>query len=251
VALIKRSKHEGLIILSLANGVTNAISPDLVRELNAALDDLSDAPAVKGLILSSENDKFFCIGFDLPTLVPLKQDQFREFFASFNRACYRLLTLGVPTLCAMTGHATAGGCILATMCDYRYIAEGRKMMGLNEIKLGVPVPYLADLALRLICGDRVATEMMYTGNFLDPEAAKTAGLVDGVFPSDNLRSQALDKVLSIANYYVEAFKPIKANRISAMLELYEKRAQADEELFVKMWYDPQARKGLEEALKRF
>jgi hypothetical protein len=66
-----------------------------------------------------------------------------------------------------------------------------------------------------------------------------------------LQSQALDKVLSIAQYSAEAFRPIKANRISAMLELYEKRAQADEELFVKMWYDPQARKGLEEALKKF
>ena len=86
---------------------------------------------------------------------------------------------------------------------------------------------------------------------LEPEAAKAAGLVDGVFPSGALRSQASDKILSIAQYYAEAFKPIKANRISAMLELYEKKARADEELFVKMWYDPQARKGLQEAVKKF
>ncbi len=250
MTLLKKSTHEGIVVLSLAHGVTNAISPDLVGELNAVLDELNGESA-QGLVLTSENEKFFCIGFDLPTLVPLKQDEFRDFYAAFNRAAFRLLTLEIPTLCAMTGHATAGGCILASMCDYRYFAEGRKMIGLNEIKLGVPVPLLPDLALRLICGDRVATEMMYTGEFLDPQTAMAAGLVDGVFPADDLRAKALEKVRSIGKCYDRAFRRIKLNRISTLVESYQNRRQEDEDLFVDMWYDPLARKGLEEAIKRF
>ena len=58
------------------------------------------------------------------------------------------------------------------------MAEGKKRIGLNEIQLGVPVPYLADLILRQIVGDRTATEMLYTGAIMPAAAALEVGLVD-------------------------------------------------------------------------
>lgn len=74
-----------------------------------------------------------------------------------------LYTLPKPVVAAITGHAIAGGCILALCCDYRFISEGRKLMGLNEVKLGVPVPYLADRVLHALVGTRYAREIIESG----------------------------------------------------------------------------------------
>ena len=64
-------------------------------------------------------------------------------------------------------------------CDYRFMAEGRRLIALNEVKIGVPVPYLADLMLRQIVSDRVAVEVEFRSGFLGPDDAGAAGLVDG------------------------------------------------------------------------
>jgi len=251
VTLIKRTAHDGVRMLSLANGVTNSITPALVSELNEVLSELENDSSCTGVVLTSESEKFFSIGFDLPSLFHQSPEGFLDFYRSFNRAALCLFTLPVPTLCAIPGHATAGGCILATMCDYRYIAEGRKFIGLNEIKLGVAVPYLADSALRLICGDRIATEMFYNGEFLDPAKAKEVGLVDAVLPSEELIPKALEKVASIGSYYSKAFRAIKANRIGVVRDLYANNRTHDEDTFLDLWFDEKARKGLAEAIKKF
>ncbi|MFH2057592.1 MAG: enoyl-CoA hydratase-related protein [Pseudomonadota bacterium] len=72
-----------------------------------------------------------------------------DFFQRFNQLTLDLYTLPLPTACAISGHAIGGRNILALTGDYRFMAEGKKRIGLNEIQLGVPVPYLADLILRL------------------------------------------------------------------------------------------------------
>ena len=53
----------------------------------------------------------------------------------------------MPTACAIVGHATAGGAIFALSSDFRFMSTGRKFIGFNEVKIGVPVPYPADLFL--------------------------------------------------------------------------------------------------------
>ena len=249
--LVNLTSQDSIAVLSLANGAANPISPALAADLNSALDDVENDRECRGLVLTSESEKFFSIGFDIPSLYPIDEKGFLEFFRTFNRACLRLFTLPAPTACVVTGHATAGGCILALMCDYRYMTEGRKWIGLNEIKLGVPVPLLPELALRLVCGDRVATEMLYTGEFLDGNAAAKVKLVDEVTPPQDVFGKALDKVKSIGGYYARAFKAIKENRVTSVRDEYLKRQEADNQRFLDMWYDERTREGLAEAMKKY
>jgi len=124
---------------------------------------------VKGIVLTSSNEKFFSIGFDIPGLFEFSKEDLSNFYRSFNQLSIALNTLPKPTIAAITGHAIAGGCILALCCDYRFIAEGRKLMGPNEIKLGVPIPYPADCILRSLVGTRNAREITDNGDFYEPE----------------------------------------------------------------------------------
>lgn len=135
VKLIHVEHQDEVVLLKLNRGITNALNLQLVNQLAEHLQNVRANSDVHGLVLGSSNEKFFSIGFDIPELFELARKDFRVFYHAFNRVSMALYTLPKPTIAAITGHAIAGGCILALCCDYRFIAEGRKLMGLNEIKL--------------------------------------------------------------------------------------------------------------------
>jgi enoyl-CoA hydratase/carnithine racemase len=165
--------------------------------------------------------------------------------------CLRLYTFPKPTVAAITGHAVAGGCILALCCDYRLIAEGKKLMGLNEIKLGVPVPYLADCVLQGIVGTRCARDMMDTGEFYVPADALRMGLVDAVFPVGDVLPKAVEKARLLGAWPPPAFALIKRNRVEQIEQRVMARREEKERLFVDCWYSEEARQRLKEAIEKF
>jgi enoyl-CoA hydratase/carnithine racemase len=200
-------------IVKLNHGVTNAINLELVNALSDSLQRAKAEFRLRGLVFTSTNDKFFSIGFNLPEFVEFPEEALRTFYTSFNQMCLDLFTFPKPTIAAISGHAIAGGCILALCCDYRFIAQGRKLMGLNEIKLGLPVPYVADCILRHLVGLRHAREIMDSGEFYPPEDSLKLGLVDAVMPLDEVLPGAIEKVKGIGSYPEIAFATIKANRV--------------------------------------
>jgi enoyl-CoA hydratase/carnithine racemase len=237
-------------ILSLNRGVTNALNTNLINQISENLNTIRDDPNVKGIVLSSSNEKFFAIGFDIPSLFPLNMEEFADFYNSFNELCLELYTFPKPVIAAITGHATAGGCILTLCCDYRFIAEGRKLMGLNEIKLGVPVPYVADCILRQLVGYKIAREITDFGDFYPPEKLLQLGLVDEIIPMKELIQKSIETI-KLAGSSTEAFRLIKNNRVEIVeshIRRYLKERQSD---FINLWYSPTCRKLLQEAVKKF
>jgi enoyl-CoA hydratase/carnithine racemase len=249
--LIHRQYHDGVTLLQLNRAVTNALNLQLVRELSENLKRARDDPKVRGLVLGSTNDKFFSIGFDIPELFELAKDDFVPFFQTFNRLCLDLYTWPKPTIAAITGHAIAGGCILALCCDYRLIAQGRKLMGLNEIQLGVPVPYVADRILEQLVGAQNAREITYTGKFYSPEALLPMGMIDQVLPLEQVLQQAIEKAKSLGALPPDAFAMIKRNRTEIVEAQIQERLTEKEQYFIECWYASQARERLREAIKKF
>ena len=240
--------HDDVAVLRLNNGVTNAISPELVDDLAGEANRVKSE--FKGMVLAG-GEKFFCIGFDLPALLQFDRTDMIEFYARFNEVILDLYTLPVPTACAINGHATAGGAIFAISSDFRFVSTGRRFISLNEIKIGVPVPYLPDLILRQIVGDRCATEMMYSGKFVEPEEAKRIGLVDDVFDSEDLEEKAVAKIAELTALPPYGFPTMKNFRVEAVKSRYEEMRSADVECFLKCWFDPAVQELLKEAAKKF
>jgi enoyl-CoA hydratase/carnithine racemase len=240
--------HDSVAVMRLNNGVTNAINPALIEDLLFAVKQVEGQ--FHGAVLAG-GDKFFSIGFDLPELLKLKRDGVTQFFYNFNRAAFDLFTLPLPTACAITGHATAGGNILALTCDYRFAAAGKKLTGLNEAKLGVPVPYLADLILRQIVGDRAATDMLYRGELMPTSEAEQIALADELLPQDKVEDRALEKVAELAALPRPAFEAIKANRVEAIRVRYEENYKLKHETFLDCWFTEQTQGLLAEAAKKF
>ncbi|KYK28729.1 MAG: hypothetical protein AYK23_05490 [Candidatus Proteinoplasmatales archaeon SG8-5] len=249
--LVLAERVDGIATLRLNNGVTNAICRELVDELAVHIGRLGSEPETRGLVLTSASGKFFCIGLDIPSLFDLPREEFTSFYKAYNRLCLDLYALPMPTVCAIPGHAIAGGCILTLCCDYRIIAEGKKLVGLNEVKLGVPVPYPADRILRDMVGSLNAREIAGTGEFYGPAEAFDLGLVDMVLPPDEVLDFAKDKTRQLAGMDRSAFGIIKHNRIGPVLDQINANLESREEVFIDRWYAPETREKLKEAMQSF
>jgi enoyl-CoA hydratase/carnithine racemase len=97
----------------------------------------------------------------------------------------------VPVIAALSGHAPAGGAVLALQCDYRIGIHGNFKIGLNEVQVGLPVPGTILLALEEVIGARLARRIATRGSLLPMAEALAIGLVDELVEADNLMPTAL------------------------------------------------------------
>ena len=245
---IKKEIQDHIAILRLNSGPTNPIGSRLVDELSQCLSEIKGT--AQGMVLCG-GEKFFSAGFDLPELLQFDRPAMGDFFDRFNRMCLDLFALPIPTICALAGHAVAGGNILALTCDYRYASSEDKKIGLNEVKLGAPVPYLADMMLRHTVGNRYATQMVFSSAFISFADAKAIGLIDVIGSPEELEDFTIDRLSQIAGYPNQAFAAAKANKTEEIQRKYEKRFPSKNDEFLDCWFSEAAQKNLLEASVKF
>jgi len=248
---ILTERVDRVALIRLNRGVTNALGPACVADLARALREAREDEDIRGLVITSAGEKFLSIGWDIPHLYALDREAFRAFFRAFNEMCRSLFTMPKPTAAAIAGHAVAGGCILAICCDYRFIAEGRKLMGLNEIKLGVPVPWLADRVLRSIVGEHRAERIIAEGEFYEAARCRKMGLVDEVLPPDVVLDRAIEKVRSLDAFPAAAWALIKRSRTMEIESAVDALGPEREQEFLDHWFSDEARDRLGAAMERF
>lgn len=245
---ITKEYHDHIAILRLNRGPTNPISSTMVDDLSEALVTLKGT--ARGMVLCG-GDQFFSVGFDLPEVLKFDRPAMGNFLERFNQLCLDLFTAPFPTVCALAGHAVAGGNILALACDYRYAVSEEKKIGLNELRLGLPVPYLADMMLRHTIGDRYASQMIYGGEFMSFSDAKIVGLIDVVGPPDELEDFTIERLSQIASFRSQAFSAVKANKVEEILSRFEKSHQSKNEQFLDCWFSDPVQQNLLEASVKF
>ena len=245
---VTKEFQDHIAILRLNSGPANPISSKMVDELSEALVSLKGT--ARGMALCG-GDQFFSAGFYLPEILTFDRPAMADFLERFDNLCLELFTVPFPTVCALSGHAVAGGNVLALACDYRYAASEEKKIGLNELKLGVPVPYLADMMLRHTIGNRYATQMIYSGEFMTFSDAKIIGLIDVVGSPDELEDFTLERLSQIASVQSQAFSAVKANKVEEIKKRYEKNYRSKNEIFLDCWFSDAAQKNLREASVKF
>ena len=245
---VKVDMHDGIAVMELNNGVTNAISPGLAVDLAKALKDAETS--AQGVVLSG-NEKFFSMGFNLPELIQLDRGGVRDFIFSFNAVIHDLYTLPVPTAVAMEGHAIAGGTILGIAADFRIAAANKKLLGLNEIKLGLPVPYLALMILDQVVSHPMALKIIYHGEFVKAEKAFDMGLVDEIVAPGSAKERAVDRIRTIAAYPPRAFALMKATQVASIKAKYAENHVEQHERFLDCWFSKETQVLLEAAASKF
>jgi enoyl-CoA hydratase len=188
-----------LAILRLDKGRGNAIDEPFATEIRDTARRLAADGSVRGVLLASANPKLFSPGLDLVTLSQYDRPSMERFMGVFAEAVWALYELPRPVVAAVNGHAVAGGCIVALTADYRVLRRGGAQMGLNEVKVGVPLPWSVALLLRATVPPGALTEVALLGrNFADDEALK-AGLADELADADGFEGHCLARLEEFAD----------------------------------------------------
>lgn len=195
---IRRERQGALAVLRLDKARGNAIDEALVEDLRQACAEVEADDGVRGVLLASANPKLFCPGLDLVSLVEFDRPRLERFMRAFGRMLVALFGLRKPMVAAVSGHAVAGGCILALTADWRVLRRGGVSIGLNEVKVGVPLPLSVSALLRASVPPTALSRVALLGrNFADEEAL-AAGLADELAPAEEFESVCLARLQEFA-----------------------------------------------------
>ena len=176
--MITYAIEEGIARLAMDDGKANALNPAMLRSLAEALDRAEEEEA--RLVILSGRPGIFSAGLDLKLMPTLSMEEKREVLDLFGRTVSRLFMLPIPSVAAVTGHAIAGGAILAYACDRRVILRGPYRLQLNEIANGMTLPrWMLEVARARVPAGRLA-ELTLHARPLGPDRALEMGVVQGI-----------------------------------------------------------------------
>lgn len=209
MSTLRLEKQGELAVLRLEKGRGNAIDEALIDDLAAALREVAPDPGIRGLLLASGHPKLFCPGLDLVALSSYGRPAMERFMLRFGAVVMELYALRKPLVAAVSGHAVAGGCILALTADQRMLRRGAQI-GLNEVKLGVPLPWAVTVLLRATVAPSALCRVALLGrNFADAEAL-AVGLADAVLEAEGFESACLAALGELAEKDPSALGTTKA-----------------------------------------
>jgi len=167
----------------------NAISTAMIAELQSALDEIEKSHARVGILTGS--GKAFCAGMDLEMLSAIAQQSPSENQEDSRRMAKmfrRIWSFSKPLIAAVNGAALAGGCGIATLCDFT-LAVPEAKFGYTEVKIGF-LPAIVSVFLSRQIGEKRTRDLLLTGRILGPAEAKEIGLINEIVPAEKLMERA-------------------------------------------------------------
>jgi enoyl-CoA hydratase/carnithine racemase len=246
--LLEELRHEDVLELRLERPPANALSPELI----AALEErVRRAPArgVRGLVLSGRPG-MFSAGLDVPLFLGLDRPGARAAWRGFLDLMRALSETPLPLACAVTGHAPAGGCVLALCCHWRVMARGSSRIGLNEVAVGVRVPEPIWAAARQAVGPRIAERMCTGAELFEAERALALGLVDELAPPEEVVPRAREWVRAQLALPPATLRNTRALVRRELSESFERCGARELELFLDEWFGDEARAALRAVVAR-
>lgn len=170
----------------------NALSHELVSELTSAFEKASTESQVKVVVLRATGEAF-CAGADLGYLQKLQQFSYEENVADSNHLkelFLKIYTLNKVVIAQIQGHALAGGCGLAAVCDFSFAVPAAKF-GYTEVKIGF-IPAIVMVFLLRRMGEGKSKQLLLSGDLISAEEAQTVGLINYISTAERLESDVLD-----------------------------------------------------------
>ncbi len=200
------------------------------------------------MLLASAHPKLFCPGLDLVTLFEYDRASMARFMGRFGEAVIALFSLRKPVVAAIAGHAVAGGCVLALTADHRILRRGSQI-GLNEVRVGLPLPWSVALLLRAAVPPVALSRVALLGENFADEEARAIGLVHEVRDVDGFEAASLARAQEFAEKDTAAVGITKAYlRDAALREMqaHEKDRQGE---FLDAWFSPAGREKIRQTVE--
>ena len=197
MSFIKYEQKDAIAVLTIdRERALNALNSEVLGELDAAIDAI-DLDAVRCLIITGAGQKPFVAGADLGEMSTLSKAEGEAFGKKGNDVFRKIEKLPIPVIAAVNGFALGGGCELSMSCDIRLASENA-VFGQPETGLGITPGFGGTQRLARIIPVGKAKEMLYAGTKVKADEALSLGLVNAVYPSEELLPAAEKLAAKIA-----------------------------------------------------
>ncbi|CAE6957789.1 Eci1 [Symbiodinium sp. KB8] len=210
VALEKQGK--GIAVISFGKEPVNSMGMQFWKDLSTTFEAAESDPEIRGIIFQSTLKKnVFTAGLDIQELYApaTNEERAREFWRTLSQVLMQIYNSRLATVAAINGACPAGGCCLALCCDWRIITwEGS--MGLNEVALGMRVPYYWCELMARTCGQRAAEDLLLSATMPTSTDLRQLQLVDEIVEKpEDLLPAGVEKLQRWLKFPSEGYVPTK------------------------------------------
>ncbi|HEX2222806.1 MAG TPA: enoyl-CoA hydratase/isomerase family protein [Thermoanaerobaculia bacterium] len=246
--MILTRDHGAVRELQLDRPPANALSPELVSALAEAV-RAAPREGARAIVLSGLPGRFSG-GLDVPFLLTVDRAGIAAAWRGFYDMMHTLVASPLPIAAAVTGHAPAGGTVLALLCDWRAVAEGDWKLGLNEVQVGLPLPPVILALLQRQVGPRHAERLAVSGALISPAEALRVGLVDEVVPAAGLVARAVEWCEGLLALPPEAMATTRRQARADLVALLDDAVRGEIEAVEESWFHPETQSVLHAVVER-
>lgn len=172
----------------------NALNSEVLDDLDKVLDGI-DLDTVRAVVLTGAGEKSFVAGADIGEMSTLTKAEGEAFGKKGNDIFRKIETCPIPFIAAINGFALGGGCEISMSCDIR-IASENAVFGQPEVGLGITPGFGGTQRLARLVGPGMAKQLIYTARNIKADEALRIGLVNAVYPAEELLGEA-EKLASV------------------------------------------------------
>lgn len=193
-------RSDNLYILELINGDNdNALNLDVLEEWFAALSEVENHSGNTALLIHSKHEKTFSTGIDLKWLMTQPQTTIAEFVTKLENLLLRIATLNCPTVAVINGNCYAGGALIASACDFRYMRKDKGRFCFPEVKIEMAfTPVMLEI-VKLLPSQNALYELSITADAWGGDQCQHTGIVHQALPLEQLYPTALTKAQQLSN----------------------------------------------------
>lgn len=227
-------------IVGLNRGKSNPINAEMVQELYDLVQNIEKDQNISGMVITGK-ENFFSAGLDLIEIYDYNEEKSGDFWKDFMALQSAMVAFKKPMVAAISGHSPAGGCVLALCCDYRVMAEGKFIIGLNEIPVGIIVPDSVFHLYAFWLGYRKAYQLLLEGRLLTVEEAFECGLIDELSKPESVISTAERKIRTYLQHNQVTWCQSKLNLRRELIAKVSADQSTTLNAILKQWWSPDTR----------
>ncbi|PKL37211.1 MAG: hypothetical protein CVV44_16380 [Spirochaetae bacterium HGW-Spirochaetae-1] len=215
-------KRDGsvFIITMTDDANANTITTGMLQELNLLFDEIEKTPGNAALVLTSSSAKFWCNGINLQWLAGQGDEDRRTFLHEFKRTFLRASLLNLPTVGCLTGHAFAGGAILAASMDFRTMRNDRAKFCLPEVTYGMPLGDTLMAVINNIPSPHAVQHLVLTGAQWKGVECLNNNVITAIYPEEELMPSTLQLARDLAGKNRENYTGLKYDLKQSLLAMW-------------------------------
>jgi enoyl-CoA hydratase/carnithine racemase len=207
--VVSFSTEDGIGVVTLDKPPANSYDLAFIEELGEAVGAAASDDAVKVVVVRSASERFFSAGADVKAFNENAVESNMEMIRLSHETLSSLASIPKVFIAEINSHALGGGLEIALACDLRFAAEGDYKLGTPEVTLGVLPGNGGTQRLPRLIGWSRALDLMVTGRTVSPTEALELGILNDLFPADELRERTFEYASALASGATRAIGHIK------------------------------------------